>query len=442
MITPMDSYSPGDRISRPLPGVGEPCDAPPPAHRGAGPASDSICWRPCSNDVSEPTSANRLSCAVTLVLLIAGRLFAQQSPPESAPLFHSNSELVVLPFHVVRDKSYVPDLRRDDVVLLEDGKPRPFSVFESPAARHRSPLDLVLLFDTTTFDLPRPGDITVTWGPSGDPPPAVPGQKVGPFRTYWDRDATYEFAHDWTDTMSRAILKLTGADIRISVYRFDHQQLQRLCRSTSAPETLSRALRRLPEQIPATEAIPLTTLLPGREAFKDGWPSRSMEAMLATLQDSTPAPDAIRMLAVFSEGRSATVLKEKGFSKPPVDIAAQSTALGIPLYPVVLNSQKYDQDPLRILPHTINGPGRLPIYVLYFEGLAEMTGGRVFHPSILTADTVTRLLEALRKDGLSQYVAGFVPSPSSGQPRKHKLEVRLKSNTSAKLTGGKKITSY
>jgi hypothetical protein len=384
----------------------------------------------------------RFSYALTLLLLIVGLLFAQQNSPESAPLFHSNSELVVLPFHVVRGKSYVPDLKRDDVVLLEDGKPRAFSLFESPAARHRSPLDLILLFDTTTFDLPHPGDIRVTWGPSGDPPPALPGQKVGPFRTYWDRDATYEFAQYWDDTLSRAILESTGSDIRIAVYRFDHQQLQRLCRSTSAPETLSRALRRLPEQIPANEAIPLVTLLPGRVAFKEGWPSWSMEAILATLQDSTPTPNAIRMLAVFSEGRSATVLKEKGFAKPPRDIAAESTALGIPVYPVVLNSQKYDQDPLRILPRTINGPGRLPSYVLFFEGLAEMTGGRVFHPSILTADTVARLLEALRNDGLSQYVAGFVPSPSSGEPRKHKLEVRLKSNASAKLTGGKKITSY
>jgi hypothetical protein len=60
---------------------------------------------------------------------------------------------VLVPLNVIRDKDFVPDLQSSDVTLLEDGRPRSFSVFEGPATRRRIPLELVLLFDTPTLPL-------------------------------------------------------------------------------------------------------------------------------------------------------------------------------------------------------------------------------------------------------------------------------------------------
>lgn len=81
--------------------------------------------------------------------LASGVLLAQQAPPVSTPpIFRSQTELVLLSFHVTQGKHDVTDLTPADVLLLEDGKPRDFSIFDSPAAKIRMPLDLVLLFDT------------------------------------------------------------------------------------------------------------------------------------------------------------------------------------------------------------------------------------------------------------------------------------------------------
>jgi hypothetical protein len=120
-------------------------------------------------------------------------------------------------------------VKADDVLLLQDGKPREFTVFEGPGGR-RPPLELVLLFDTTTL-----------------PPP---GSKIRVMWTHWDREATYDFTNHWGDQQSRGVLEKGGADVRVSAYRYDHQQMQRLCRSTSDPQALTSAIHRLPEPIP------------------------------------------------------------------------------------------------------------------------------------------------------------------------------------------------
>jgi hypothetical protein len=50
-------------------------------------------------------------------------------------------------------------LKPSDVVLLEDGKPREFTIFDSASTQGRMPPELVLLFDTNPtipyFWIPR-----------------------------------------------------------------------------------------------------------------------------------------------------------------------------------------------------------------------------------------------------------------------------------------------
>src|SRR5271154_4668074 len=83
-----------------------------------------------------------------IFLLAFGVSMGQQSPQEPPPVtFHSQTHLVLLSFHVARGKNYVTDLKPADFVLLEDGKPRDFTIFDSAATLGRIPLELVLLFD-------------------------------------------------------------------------------------------------------------------------------------------------------------------------------------------------------------------------------------------------------------------------------------------------------
>jgi hypothetical protein len=57
----------------------------------------------------------------------------------------------MVPFQVSRGKDYVPDLNPADIVLVEDGVPREFTVFEGP--QDHTAAELVLLFDTTTWPI-------------------------------------------------------------------------------------------------------------------------------------------------------------------------------------------------------------------------------------------------------------------------------------------------
>jgi hypothetical protein len=381
-----------------------------------------------------------------LILSTACWLSAQQAPPESSAVFSSETKVVLVPFSVVRDTHYAADLKPEDVLLREDGKPRDFSIFEGPATPHRSLVELVFLFDTTMLSEVE--------------------SKSGRRFTGWDRRATYDFTNHWGDVESRALLQDGLADVRISVYRFDHQQLQRLCRSTSDPGTLTNAIHQLQEPIPAGEAIPLT-LPPKRQTIEDlvghkmdpknpiilPTPSWSMEAVIDTLKDSAAAPGhAIRVLVAFSQGAGPTTTTTQ-------DVADQAIALGIPVYPVVLDFYKYYRTPVQGTGSPADGGGvstpptsrfqcpsgsvctgpTLPLEKLWDVG--ALTGGRGYYPHGIDAAVVSGYLKVIRNEALLQYVVGFVP-PASGRQKKHNLEIKLQSKSSDKLRGGKKTAVY
>jgi hypothetical protein len=371
--------------------------------------------------------------------------------------------LALVSFNVVRGAYFAPDVKKDDVLLLQDGKPRDFTIFEGPGSGRRPPLELVLLFDTTTL------------------PPPDSNLKVRFLHTHWDRKATYEFTTYWGDRESRSVLEKGGADVRVSVYRYDHDRMQRLCRSTKDPQTLTRAIHRLPEPLPAEEAIPLT-LPQGRMTFADFnakhgvrpdpkyaiWPlSWTYEAVVATLKDSTTEPDnSTRALIVFSETDGPTTTK-------PQDAADQAISLGIPVYTVVLDVDEYIRHPfsqggeahggLAQGSVAISRPDSVPKYdpnaprnsqaavrvwstkdtlpMARFGSLGPLTDGESLYPTRLDASVVDNILSVIRDKGLSQYLVGFAPPPS-GQQRKHSLEIRLKSKSIGKLTGGKRTAVY
>jgi hypothetical protein len=124
--------------------------------------------------------------------VLSAAALAQQPPREpELPVFHAQSDLVVLPFQVSRNKHFATDLTSADVVLRADGARRKFSVFEGP--QDHTPVELILLFDTTTW----------------------------PMGTGWNLETLYGFAARWTESNASALVAAGVQEVRASVYHFD-----------------------------------------------------------------------------------------------------------------------------------------------------------------------------------------------------------------------------
>jgi hypothetical protein len=412
----------------------------------------------------------------TLALALTALALGQETPQDStSPTFRSQSDLVLVPFHVTRGNTYVQDLKAGDITLLEDGHPRDFSIFEGPDTQHRTPVELVLLFDTTI----------VPWGW------ITPAQyaRGGP---YSPKD---DFTIGWEQAVSRAVLAGGGSDVRVSVYRFDLMQLERLCRPTRDPKELVSAVQALRTPMPfytnrmtagqrdelriqiesgggmgwaghrlsdwidrpvsawpgfegnrdsAGEYIPME--LPPNRKNKDAasrpgtgqreWP---FEAAIATLKDSSSSERVVRMMIMFSRGTSGT-------TTVPEDVAQQAVTLGIPIYPVLTHSSFLSRMRPSIQVHNdFSAKGFGPEEG--FGRLGKLTGGQSIVPppdkndGVVDAGELSEILAGVRNEGLSQYLIGFVPQPSS-PPQEHKLEIKLISKSGRQLTGGKRQAIY
>jgi hypothetical protein len=264
-------------------------------------------------------------------LLLVGVCLAQQEPVTAS--FHAQTDLVTVPFQVRRGSHSVSDLRPADVMLLEDGIPRAFTIFEAPPT-HLT-LDLAVMFDVTN-------------------PVVTPQRPDGVGRAgFWDTKALLDLEGYWTEALARRLLDEHGATVRFSIYRLDQSRLQRLCEPTSDPRVLAGALHRLAGAGPAGQAggqsvdVPLP---PGlalrdleRQAQADGRPPQpsSLAAAISVLKDSAAGPAAgeekadagkaitARALVIFSTGAEGT-------SVAPGDLAEQAIAAGVPVYPVAL----------------------------------------------------------------------------------------------------------
>jgi hypothetical protein len=398
--------------------------------------------------------------------LLAAATLAQQAPGEPELLaFHAQSNLVILPFQVSRNKHFATDLSAGDVVLLEDGVPRKFSVFEGP--QEHTPVELLLLFDTTTW----------------------------PMGGRWNLQALYGFTARWTDSNASAFVASGVQAVRASVYHFDGVRLARLCQPTTDPSRLADALRHLLDPIRSLDLTPdqRTQISIAMEAASDGMDRKALEARFRTTDrtppSGTPIPldlppggsilparawpgtgsrgwpfeaaigtlkdaaaesgKALRVLVEFSQGVGGTTTSA-------ADVADHALSLGVSVYPVVLNyrfwfggrgSQPGDDAPEQAFGRGGGGAGpRYNSPADNFARLGSLTGGRSFTPADLNADEFAQILDAVRKEALdragSQYTVGFTPQSSAGQAREHKLEVRLAAKSSGKVSGGKRKVIY
>jgi len=346
-----------------------------------------------------------------LTLLLVTSAGAQQEPAVAS--FSAQTRLVLLSFHIRQGKHFVPDLKAGDVTLLEDGKPRPFMIFDSPATQGRIPLELVLLFDVN---------------------PAIP--------YFWDPADVFRFIPRWDEGMTRQLLEKPDADFRISIYATTGEKLYRLTGATKDVRVVTRYLRGLLNASYVAEAgtdIPLT-LPPKRDTVgygpftqdyqtsyfvsneHRGWP---MEAAIGVLNEVATAQDKVsRVMVMFSEGIGATTTL-------PGDIGVHALDLGIPIYPVATNYRH----------HIFGGYPRNLWRMRQFKDLGKLTGGRSVEYASIDAPLLLKILDSFKADALAQYVIGFVPD-SNASPQRHSLEVRVAKKSSGSVEGGKRAAVY
>ncbi|HXE65281.1 MAG TPA: hypothetical protein VN519_17175 [Bryobacteraceae bacterium] len=359
-------------------------------------------------------------------VLLAAALLAQE-PVE--PAFQANTRLVLVPFNVQRGKDFVADLQPSDFILREDGHPRAFTTFEGPHTKHPLPLELILLFDTTTVPV-----------------------KVRDPLFHWNPKTDYEFIGDWDERLTGGLLQKNGMDIRLSVYHYAGHQLERLCAATSNPREIGQAFQALLDPIPQGKGE--LTLLPGdhvrKPMFDAPWQGWMTEAIVTTLKDASASPVAARrVLLFFTAGAGGT--NSTGLQNAYSNMAGPALALNTPLDPVMMDQYRMNAIANRPGPGgvlaTVDMPEELARRAGYtgtaykdlpwVAAVGGMTGGAVFVPPHLDREALAAILKIARDTTLSQYIVGFTPEEAA-KAKKHSLEVTLKSKSSGKLVGGEK----
>ena len=340
------------------------------------------------------------------MLLVALPAIAQS--PESAVentgfVITTESNLVIVPLHVYKNRKSVDGLGEESFELLEDGVVQEIAFVEGPSTdsgeARAVPTEIILLLDVS-HSVMKPGLLDIR---------AV-------------RDSFIDGMRD---------------NVLISVYGFA-DKLQRFTGPTRDVEKLQRALEMAFDSA-------------------DGH-TRVFEAIMQTLRDAANrGSNASRMLVVFSDGMSTTNLG--------TDLPARSAlAFGIPIYPVVLghkeltqigsghqaldsfyrrqnNRESWDQTDTRVQsPET-----RLRDRELNQKGFADLgvrTGGQSFDFKNPNSKATRALPQSLAKVAQSEYVVGYYPGQAGEQPTARRVEVRLKAKGVGKLYGGSRVVIH
>ena len=323
-------------------------------------------------------------------MLLPLLLLSLAQETDDIPLFKADSKLVPVHFHVVRDKRYAESLRPEEIVLLEDGKPQPVTLFEGGLAKRTTPIEIMLLFDVS-------GSVQ-------------------------NRALLEPLSYE------KALLH-TSLNVKVSVYGFA-AKLFRFSGPTRNPAELGAAFRAVAEFGPGhrPRALPLV-LPPGRKDAQGG--SWIYEAVIAVAKEGARARDgASRMILVFSDGQQTTDARVE-------DAAGLATELGIGVYPVAVGHRErlerlrgakgqMQRARLESLEHDLQE----------FAQLGELTGGRSFDPFQIDTRTVDQILRFMAAQVMFEYVAGFAPEASAGGAKKHKVQVKLAVPKSGKVLGG------
>jgi len=336
----------------------------------------------------------------------------QQPPAPASPEFvlRTETQLVLVPFHVVRQGKYVEGLQARDIRLLEDGVEQKVAVFEGPPSTRTSrsiPVEVILLLDVSL--------------------------------SVMNTNLLNGLA------LKEALLDGLGGNVGVSVYAF------------------ARRLKRF--TFPTRDVAKLSAALASAYEFSHSG-TRLYEAVIETCRDAARRGAATRLMVILSDSFSTS-------DTPPERAVAAARQFGVTLYPVVLGHERVVQQALRAegraggrgpmdVPDRARGnrrrgdsagrrrdlPGRPDRQVqardrearmLEFAGMGEATGGRSFDPRSVNSAVMRAILQSIVAQVQAEYVVGYYPAVSEKPPAPRQVQVMLLDNKTGKLYGGRRL---
>ena len=353
---------------------------------------------------------------IALGILLAASVAVGQETDKPAEdqglIITAESNLVIVPLHVYREKTSVNGLAAEAFELREDGVLQSIAFVEGPSSEELEessrtvPTEIIFLIDFS-YSVMTPGVLDF-------------------------------------QTIRSTMLEGLREDVMISVYGF----ADKLKRFTGPTRDLAKLQRALDQSF---------------ESEAGG--SRVYEAIMQTARDAANRGGNVsRMMVVFSDGLSTTNLS-------PDLVVRSANAFGIPIYPVVLGhdrivarAQGLGGGGLWRHPHPGNNQSREPQFVprrnpepemrrqsnarsqeslqRVFADLGPRSGGRSYDLEVINNTVIRQILGSLSTLAETEYVVGYYPRAVDEELTAHAVEVSLVSEEIGKLYGGRRLVVH
>ena len=308
--------------------------------------------------------------------VLAAGLVAAPPPAPQTPSFPAEAELVYVRFHVERKGAYVGGLGKDQLRVLEDGKPQPIAVLETAATRDRTVLpEVTLVLDVSS---------------------SVMDERL------------------LDETLIREVLLGSlHAQARVALCAFGGR-LACFAEPTRDASALTAAF---------ADALRF-----GQETRRQG--TRLYASVADVARQSAARGKAQRAMILFTDALDT----ENGSVDDAVDAVTQAD---VRVYAVKV-SQAF-QDTARGRRPFSGAPNRAmyDYRKLELDALPEETGGRSFEPGTLDEESLARILREIGAEISNEVVVGYEPTgPRTGA--RHKVKVELVDKSAGKVRGGER----
>lgn len=314
---------------------------------------------------------------IVAILLASG--LAVSPALAQAPSFPSQAELVYVRFHVERKGGYAGEVRKDQLRVLEDGKPQTIAVLETAATRDRTVLpEVTLVLDVSS---------------------SVMDDRL------------------LDETLIRQVLfGSLHAESKVALCAFGGR-LECFAEPTRDAAALVDAFGR---------AIRF-----GLETRRQGTRLYASVADVAR-QSAAAGGRAQRAMILFTDALDT----KEGSVK---DAVAAAVAADVRVYAVKISQAFQDTSESR-RPFSRGAPNRTmyDYRKLELDALPDATGGRSFEPGTLSEESLARILREIGAEISNEIVVGYEPA-GARTGAKHKVKVELVDKSSGKIRDGERI---
>ena len=314
--------------------------------------------------------------SIVAILLASG--LALSPTLAQAPSFPSQAELVYVRFHVERKGGYAGEVRKDQLRVLEDGKPQTIAVLETAATRDRTVLpEVTLVLDVSS---------------------SVMDERL------LDETLIRQVLLGSLHAQSKVALCAFGG--RLSCFAEPTRDASKLM------DAFGQALRF------------------GHETRRQG--TRLYASVADVARQAGAGGRAQRAMILFTDALDT----EGGRVKDAVEAA---TAADVRVYAVKI-SQAFQDTAGSRGPLGRGTPNRsmYDYRKLELDALPDATGGRSFEPGTLSEESLARILREIGAEISNEIVVGYEPA-GARTGAKHKVKVELVDKSYGKIRDGERI---